>query len=39
MWTGDDEALPHWVAQQQLGIDRFSALPLCVMTGMGVFPP
>jgi hypothetical protein len=39
MQAGDDEALPHWVAQQQPGIAHFSAFPFFAMTGMGVFPP
>jgi hypothetical protein len=41
MWTGDDEALPHQVAQQQPGIAGLSTLPLFLFatTGMGVLPP
>ena len=39
MWAGDDEVLPHWVAQQQPGTTCFSAFPLFVTTGMGVLPP
>ena len=38
MRAGDDEVLPHRVAQQQPGITRFSTFPLFTTTGMGVLP-
>jgi hypothetical protein len=39
MWAGDDEVLPHRVAQQQLGIAHFSTFPFFMTTGMGVLSP